>query len=171
MKLRGPPQFYVDFVWAPVVAAFMSLRCDIYQVPLIMLGFLVFTFMEYWVHRVALHEFFYHGNHEYHHKNPRGYVTFPIWYTPLIFFGFYLVFPLPVFAGVVWGFVWFITWHHVLHHYDLRSWPSFVCKYAVWHLAHHHDATCNYGITVPFWDFLFGTYRNVETETRHTPGS
>jgi dihydroceramide fatty acyl 2-hydroxylase len=158
MRFKGPRQFYVDFVLFPVVAG-IAIDFGGWHTASILFGFVLFTFVEYWMHRLALHGLFYHGNHERHHKHPAGYIVFPAWYTPAVFAGFWLVLPLPVFAGFVLGFVWFIYWHHVLHHFDLARWPSFVRRYAVWHLQHHHDETVNFGITAPVWDYLFGTYR------------
>lgn len=159
--MRGPPLFYFDFVVFPILGASLLLvYCRSWQfAELVSLGALIFTLIEYWVHRVALHRFFYHGSHERHHDHPAEYVVFPTWYTPAIFTGFFLVLPLPVFTGLVLGFCWFIYWHHVLHHFDLTTWPRGVQQYALWHLAHHRRDDCNYGITVPIWDFVFGTYQ------------
>jgi len=30
-----------------------------------------------------------------------------------------------------------------------------------WHELHHKFIRCNFGITVPFWDVVFGTYRRA----------
>lgn len=161
--MKGPSWFYFDFVMFPKLAAIIFVGwCRSWDfVAWAGFGVLFFTFAEYWVHRVALHRFFYHGNHERHHDHPAEYVQFPIWYSPLIFVGFWLVMPLPIFAGMVVGYCWFLYWHHILHHFDLTTWPRFVQRYALWHLAHHRRDDCNYGITVPFWDFLFLTYRKI----------
>jgi sterol desaturase/sphingolipid hydroxylase (fatty acid hydroxylase superfamily) len=163
LGLKGPAIFYFDFVAFPLLATvlFAGWCRDFTFIAMALAGFMLFTFMEYWVHRIGLHVFHYHGDHERHHKHPAGYVVFPIWYTPAAFAAFWLAMPLPLFAGVVAGFVWFIVWHHVLHHFDLNAWPSFVRRYAKWHLAHHHDEAINFGISVPLWDFVFGTYRRT----------
>lgn len=163
LGLKGPPIFYFDFVIFPALAAvlFSGWCRDLPFVWLSIAGFVLFTFMEYWVHRIGLHVFMYHGDHERHHKHPAGYVTFPVWYTPAVFVGFWAVMPLGLFAGVVVGFIWFIAWHHVLHHFDLINWPRPVQRYALWHLAHHHDETINFGITTSVWDFIFLTYRKA----------
>lgn len=159
--MKAPWPFYFDFVAFPLLAiGLLAGFCRSWQfVGLTGLGFLLFTFAEYWIHRVALHQFFYHGRHERHHTHPDEYVAFPIWYSPLIFAGLFVLMPLPIFAGFVVGFVWFIYWHHILHHFDLSAWPQTIQRYAIWHLSHHRLDNCNYGITVPIWDFLFGTYR------------
>lgn len=153
--------FWIDFVVYPTLAvALTALYCrSLAWVGLAGLGFVLFTVVEYWMHRVPLHGMFYHGSHDRHHTHPMEYVLFPIYYTPLMFAGFFLLLPTSVFAGFVLGYVWFLVWHHVLHHVDLNSWPRFVRRYAIWHLAHHHDERVNFGITLPVWDWLFGTYR------------
>lgn len=160
--MRGPPLFYVDFIAFPTLAiAILILSPWSWWLGTeVACGVALFTLMEYWVHRIALHQFFYHGRHERHHDHPDEYVIFPFWYTPAIFAGFFLIVPLPVFTGIVIGFCWFIYWHHFLHHFDLTKWPRPIQLYAIWHLAHHREDDCNYGITVPIWDFMFGTYRS-----------
>lgn len=158
--MNGPLFFYFDFVLFPILAIVLILSGEqtSYFWGQVIGGAVLFTFAEYWAHRSFLHGLFYHGQHEHHHLHPADYVVFPIWYTPLIFFLFWFVFPLGIFTGLVIGYCWFLTWHHVLHHFDLTQWPL-VKKYALWHLAHHHNPKCNYGITVPIWDLLFRTYR------------
>ena len=161
--MKGPAPFYFDFVAFPILAvSIFAAFCRSWEfVALAACGVVLFTLTEYWVHRVALHRFFYHGAHERHHDHPNEYVSFPIWYTPALFAGFFVIMPLPVFAGFVIGFIWFLYWHHALHHFDLTFWPRPIQRYAIWHLAHHRLDDCNYGITVPVWDFIFGTYRKA----------
>jgi dihydroceramide fatty acyl 2-hydroxylase len=155
-------QYNFDFVVFPLLAIWLvATEC---RSPswafLALLGILLFTFVEYWVHRIALHEMFYHGQHERHHTHPTEFAVFPIWYTPAIFAGFVVALPSPVFAGFVVGYCWFLVWHDVLHHADLGR-LNLIRRYAVWHLAHHRLDDCNFGITVPIWDWLFGTYRRA----------
>lgn len=155
--MKGPWQFYVDFVIFPIIG--------LLSVPFVTnwwmaaAGVFLFSFMEYWVHRVPLHTFYYHGVHEHHHKHPKDYSVFPFWFTPSVFLGFWIVFPSSVFTGLVVGYLWFLLWHHILHHFNLEKLPRWVQKYALWHLKHHHDDDCNFGITLPVWDYLFRTYR------------
>lgn len=160
LGLRGPWQFYFDFVLFPTIAiTVIAIDCrSLAWVGLAMCGVLLFSFLEYWVHRIALHEFFYHGTHERHHTHPAEYVVFPIWYTPAFFAGFFFVLPLPIFAGTVIGYIWFLVWHHILHHFDLSGF-NLIRRYAVWHLKHHKMDDCNFGITLPIWDFMFGTHK------------
>lgn len=157
--------FWLDFVVYPLITAIVTARdwgeMDPAWAALAVLGFVVFTLLEYWMHRLPLHLWLYHGRHERHHTHPREYVVFPVYFTPSIFVPAYWVLPHPLFAGFALGYVWFLVWHHLLHHVDLNKVPSLVRRYALWHLAHHHDETCNFGITTNVWDFVFGTYRRV----------
>jgi sterol desaturase/sphingolipid hydroxylase (fatty acid hydroxylase superfamily) len=163
LNLGGPWLFYFDFAAFPAIGVgLFAAYCRSWEFAgQALLGVLLFTFLEYWAHRTVLHRFFFHGPHERHHDHPAEYVVFPIWYTPAAFAGFFLILPLPVFAGMVVGFCWFIYWHHVLHHFDLTSWPRPIQRYALWHLAHHRDEAVNFGITVSLWDIVFRTYRKV----------
>ena len=69
--------------------------------------------------------------------------------------------PLAVFAGFVVGYIWFIVWHHVLHHFDLSKF-NLIRQYAIWHLRHHKFDDCNFGITLPVWDYMFGTFARAK---------
>lgn len=158
----APILYWADFIIYPLIAAaVISIDCrSLAWVGLCALGVLLFTFVEYWAHRTVLHQFFFHSQHERHHTHPEEYVVFPFWYTPAFFAGFFIVLPHSVFAGVVIGYCWFLAWHHVLHHWDLSR-LELVRRYAIWHLAHHRQDDCNFGITVPIWDWIFGTYRRA----------
>lgn len=157
--------FWLDFGLYPLVVIALMLReareLGAVWAALALAGFVVFTLVEYWVHRLPLHAWLYHDRHERHHTHPREYVVFPIYYSAAFFALAYALMPVPVFCGFALGYVWFLVWHHLLHHVDLNRVPAFVRRYAIWHLAHHHDETCNFGITVPLWDFVFGTYRRA----------
>ena len=161
MPAGAPLLYLLDFVLFPLLAlALIAWDCrSAGWLAWCAAGVVLFTFVEYWAHRTMLHEWFSHSQHERHHTHPDEYVVFPFWYTPAMFAGFFMVLPLPVFAGFVLGYCWFLTWHHVLHHTDLSRLPAFVTRYAVWHLAHHRRDDCNFGITVPLWDFVFRTSR------------
>lgn len=158
-RLASMWRYYLDAVLFPIVAA-IAIAADCRSVDWLAwcaLGIAGFTFVEYWTHRVLLHVWLFHGHHERHHKEPHEYVALPVWFTPAIFAGFFVLMPYAVFAGFVLGYLWFFFWHHVLHHWDLRH--PWALRYAAWHMLHHRRTTCNYGITHPLWDVLFGTYR------------
>lgn len=160
---RERAAYYLDFVAYPAIsAALAALFCRSWAwVGEALAGFVLFTFVEYWTHRVLLHRFFYHGAHERHHTHPDEFVVFPIWYVPAIFAAFALVLPVAIFAGFCLGYTWFVIFHHMLHHWQLERHPL-IRAYANWHAVHHAGKPFNYGITHPGFDFLFGTYASAE---------
>ena len=153
-------KYYFDFGLFPVVGVVLASLT--WTGPSYLLGILsgtlLFTLIEYWTHRSILHRWFWHGYHERHHTHPAEFVPLPLWYTPLIFTGFGLVFPYSVTVGLMLGYMWFFGLHHLLHHVSHRKHP-WLGAYAKWHMRHHDECPCNYGITHPLWDMVFGTYR------------
>jgi dihydroceramide fatty acyl 2-hydroxylase len=160
-------RYWFDFILFPLIAVALPLYdCrSLAWCGWWLAGLVLFGFVEYWVHRVLLHGLFWHGAHERHHKEPHEYVVFPVWLTPAIFAGFFIVMPLPLFAGLVAGYSWFLSFHHAIHHWNLRKHP-FVRRYAAWHAVHHRGRPYNFGISHPLFDFVFGTYRSIK-DPRH----
>lgn len=154
--------YYLDIVLYPVLAIVLAgLTARTWSwAAWCALGIAAFTLAEYSTHRWVLHWVFWHGTHERHHKHPEEFVIFPIYYVPSLFLALYFIVPLPFFAGVCLGWSWFVAWHHALHHWDLAGHPL-IRRYAAWHDLHHHSIGCNYGITHPLWDVVFGTYRGA----------
>lgn len=153
-------RYWLDYFWLPpVITSLIAIQCRSIEWALWFAGgFVAWTFVEYWVHRTALHVFFWHGTHERHHNSPAEYVETIWWYTPPLFVVLFLVFPGSLFAGFCAGYLWFLTMHHWLHHINLRE-HTWLHRYAIWHNRHHKLSNCNYGITVPVWDWAFGTSR------------
>jgi sterol desaturase/sphingolipid hydroxylase (fatty acid hydroxylase superfamily) len=153
--------YWLDYATYPLLVMWLAMiDCRSFGwVAAAFAGLVLFTFVEYWAHRLVLHQIFYHQGHQRHHTHPAEYVVFPIWYLPSIFAAFFVVLPLSVFTGFIVGYIWFHSWHHVLHHVDLSRWPRAVQRYAIWHFEHHRIDGCNFGITVPVWDFVFRSYR------------
>ncbi len=143
------------------------------------LGLVVWTFVEYCAHRFIFHlrprtpwqERLVYLLHGIHHQQPHcktRLVLPPLVSIPMavLFFGlFHLVFALllsaslwllPVFAGFVSGYIAYDIIHYVTHHTPVqgRAW-----KYLKKHHMLHHFKTPNarYGVSTPFWDYVFGT--------------
>jgi sterol desaturase/sphingolipid hydroxylase (fatty acid hydroxylase superfamily) len=168
MRDKGPWQYYVDFVAFPLaviaVAALEGVSLAWFGVAVI--GFVLFTFAEYWTHRLILHRLFWHATHERHHTHAHEYVVFAVWLLPLFFLVLLAISVDLTGSGALWcgfatGYVWFLTWHHMLHHRELEHRP-WVARYAAWHNQHHMNIRCNYGITNPVWDYVFGTYKPLK---------
>jgi hypothetical protein len=61
------------------------------------------------------------------------------------------------FAGLVTGYIAYDTIHYAVHHFSLHG-PMllFLKKH---HFRHHYqDATKNFGVSSPLWDFVAGTF-------------
>lgn len=159
--------YYLDFCLYPAAAlTIAAVTCrSVSWIGAAAFGFALFTFVEYWTHRILLHRFFYHGTHEHHHRAPEHFVVFPPWYVGGLFVAFFVLMPWAVFAGFCLGYTWFVVWHHALHHWDLAQRPL-VRRYATWHDQHHKFIRCNFGITHPLWDLVFGTYRRAAPPRR-----
>lgn len=165
-EMTAPAAYWVDYFVFPVAivatTVWDSASLSWQGFAVAVLGWLTFTYVEYWMHRSVLHRLMWHGQHERHHRTPEEYVTFPPLAVPLGFAALLAVVVAVTGSAAFWvggalGYLWFIIWHHVLHHVDLANWPRFVRDYATWHLRHHTNLSCNYGITVPWWDLLHGT--------------
>ena len=174
-------RYHADFFQFPALFAFL-VWYDFERVGLewfgaLLLGFVFFTFVEYWVHRSILHGAFYHGTHEDHHLKPEAHVFFPLYYVPGAFLFIFAEFAfagwlvgasewLAMYAGFVLGYVWFTVMHHLLHH-SAHAAGSYLHRFAMWHLVHHSSITWNYGITTNIWDRVFRTYRDPASIPRN----
>ena len=143
-------------------------------VLLVALGYLLWTLTEYWMHRVVFHfepeaglgarlHHLIHGVHHDHPNDPKRLVMPPSASIPLssgFVAIFWLVFGNPVFllvsAGFLGGYLAYDMTHYALHHHVPRT------RAGRWlrelHMRHHfQDADAGYGISAPYWDWVFGT--------------
>jgi sterol desaturase/sphingolipid hydroxylase (fatty acid hydroxylase superfamily) len=139
-------------------------------------GMFVWTFAEY-----ALHHWVFHrlklktlGRQEHlTHHSQSGYFTpnhLKFKMSALGFTVVYLVTRLiidvaqaEVFTlSLALSYAWYERVHRNHHTQAPKGW------YGAWlrkhHFIHHfHDARVNHGVTTPFWDVVFGTYRSHDT--------
>ncbi|MCX7877242.1 MAG: sterol desaturase family protein [Ignavibacteria bacterium] len=134
-------------------------------------GILLWTFVEYVIHRWVFHyepkselgkkvHFLIHG---IHHDYPRDetrlvmplLVSVPLaiffFYSFMLIFGnFYLI----VFSGFVLGYVSYDSIHYATHHLNMKGKiGKFLRSY---HLRHHYeDEHTAYGVSNPLWDYVF----------------
>jgi sterol desaturase/sphingolipid hydroxylase (fatty acid hydroxylase superfamily) len=138
-------------------------------------GVLVWTLLEYVIHRYAFHyepktrwgkalHFIMHGVHHDYPNDATRLVMPPVISVPLAVV-FYTVFILTLgrfapaaLAGFGFGYVCYDTIHYATHH--------FAMKRGVWrwlkqyHLRHHYqDDHAGYGVSTPLWDYVFRTTR------------
>jgi sterol desaturase/sphingolipid hydroxylase (fatty acid hydroxylase superfamily) len=167
--------YFADFVVYPPVATMLivaamrpgSLVSWREAVVACAAGVVVWTLLEYIIHRVVLHEVRYFAMmHEMHHDDPGGFVGTPTWLSlsmicsgallPLWWeTGFDLASSFT--AGLMGGYLWYVTVHHVIHHWRIEP-GTYLYRLKHHHGLHHHaPVACNFGVTNSFWDRLFGT--------------
>ena len=143
-------------------------------VALVAVGWLFWTLMEYWIHRIVFHfepesgpgarlHWIIHGVHHDHPNDPLRLVMPPSVSVPLAA-AFYVLFVLimgtpsgNVFAaGFLLGYLVYDMTHYYLHHFTPKSRFGKVLREL--HMRHHfQDDTRGFGVSAPFWDHVFGT--------------
>jgi dihydroceramide fatty acyl 2-hydroxylase len=143
-------------------------------VALVATGWLFWTLMEYWIHRIVFHfepesgpgarfHWIIHGVHHDHPNDPLRLVMPPSVSVPLAA-AFYALFvlvlgtnPGNVFAaGFLLGYLVYDMTHYYLHHFTPKTRFGKVMREL--HMRHHfQDDTRGFGISAPFWDYIFGT--------------
>lgn len=133
--------------------------------PLLLAGLLVFSFMEYVVHRWIFHgplQTFARG-HAAHHRQPRGYDALPFFVPTLVLAAVIglcaLWMPAPdalvLASGIALGYVAYGICHFAIHHRRFRH--PLLRGWAARHHVHHYHPDRNYGVTSALWDALLGT--------------
>ncbi len=131
----------------------------------ILLGLLLFSYLEY-----AVHRWLFHGSiriivqgHRMHHENPQGYDALPFFLPSLIILGmtglFGLLMPVSyaflLSGATAFGYVTYGLSHFSIHHVRFRQ--PLVRRWAANHLIHHYHPESNFGVTTPLWDRVLGT--------------
>jgi dihydroceramide fatty acyl 2-hydroxylase len=153
-------------------------------VALAVLGYALWTLLEYWLHRIVFHfepedgvgarlHWIIHGVHHDHPNDPMRLVMPPAVSLPLagLFFAiFYVAFGARLGPGVTAGFlagylVYDMT-HYYIHHGHPRSRITRLLRER--HMRHHfQDDTRGFGVSAPYWDNVFGT----APRSRRAPGA
>ncbi|MDQ6750642.1 MAG: sterol desaturase family protein [Actinomycetota bacterium] len=137
-------------------------------------GYLFWTLTEYWMHRLVFHfepeegigarlHWIIHGVHHDHPNDRMRLVMPPSVSVPLalVFYGlFLLVLGAPVAyafgAGFMAGYLLYDMTHFHVHHHKART--RLERKLRELHMRHHfQDHTRGFGVSAPFWDYVFGT--------------
>ncbi len=143
-------------------------------VILFILGIFLWSFVEYLLHRFVFHYkpktkigakllFIFHGIHHSYPRDPKRLVMPPSVSIPLAFlfyFTFKTIIPnnlnLPFFAGFVLGYLIYDMIHFAIHHFGAKS--KLFLKIKSHHMKHHYsDENSRYGVSSPFWDWVFKT--------------
>lgn len=139
-----------------------------------LVGLVVWTLLEYWLHRVAFHYeaksrfgkklvWYAHGVHHDWPNDKLRLVFPPAVSLPLaaLFFSIFTVvfgeqLRFGAFAGLVTGYLAYDMIHYFTHFY---SFDGRIMKFLrAYHMAHHfkHEPL-RYGVSNPLWDYVFGT--------------
>jgi sterol desaturase/sphingolipid hydroxylase (fatty acid hydroxylase superfamily) len=130
-------------------------------------GVVLWTLLEYLLHRFAFHHApFISEIHEQHHDRPTDLIGTPGWMSVALaliavllplwaLLGFFLA--VGISTGVVVGYLWYVLLHYASHHWQPRH-GSYLYRVRMRHGLHHYtDGTGNFGVSVEYWDRLFGT--------------
>lgn len=148
----------------------------------LILGIVFWTFLEYVIHRFLLHKKGATnpatGEHLRHHR--QGNYFAPFWKKLLAALVAFVVFSLIVglavdfmhgilfSGGIVGMFLIYEITHKRLHtNAPLIGYGMIIRKHHFYH--HYGNPKKNHGVTVRFWDRVFGTYAPTRTETVNVP--
>lgn len=153
-----------DLYLAPmliVLASYLAEESIAVQFAELGLGFVLWTFLEYWTHRLLFHRFM-RRSHDLHHERPGGYDAVPPWMTSPIHLALgalaYGTGLLAAFAGMELGYLLYIWTHDKIHHGVSASLTTWLYRRWRHHLIHHQGNEVNFGVAIFWWDRLFGTY-------------
>lgn len=168
--------YYADFwVYPPVIVALsaVGLLGAEWQTAGVWLsaavgGFVFWTFMEYLLHRVALHRMpYFSPMHGLHHAAPLSYVGTPFWVSLCVWAAFVFApawwlggFSLAsgLTSGVLLGYFWYGLVHHLIHHRRNSPTGAYFNGLRTWHMRHHYSPNLgNFGVTTSLWDHVFRT--------------
>jgi 4-hydroxysphinganine ceramide fatty acyl 2-hydroxylase len=171
-----PLVLYVPVIAYMLYLAFWQSRLPILVIAgLFLLGMLVWTLLEYIIHRYVFHyepknrwgkqlHFIVHGVHHDYPNDAKRLVMPPSVSIPLaiafcaLFFVTLGRFAPAVSAGFGFGYVCYDTIHYAIHHFPMKRGVWLWLKQ--YHLRHHfHDDHAGYGVSSPLWDYVFRTTR------------
>jgi dihydroceramide fatty acyl 2-hydroxylase len=165
-------------IYAPAICVLFALGVGragwLNSIGLLAGGYAVWTLTEYWLHRIVFHfepedgigarlHWMIHGVHHDHPNDPMRLVMPPSASIPLaLLFGglFWLVLGdqwwMPFTAGFLAGYLAYDMIHYHVHHHTPRT--AVGRKLRELHMRHHfQDDERGFGVSAPYWDFVFGT--------------
>ena len=175
-------------IFVPAIMLLGSLGSgDLHWVPYLVAlagGYGFWTLCEYWGHRAVFHfepkhglgarlHWMIHGVHHDHPNDPMRLVLPPAFSLPLAT-GFWALFVAVLgtelgsaaCAGFFTGYLLYDMLHFALHHAHPKS------RIGRWlrelHMRHHfEDDERGFGVSVPYWDIVFGTYTRRRNRVGH----
>jgi dihydroceramide fatty acyl 2-hydroxylase len=173
-------------IYAPVVIALFvtAVRRDGWWDTggLWLLGYIMWTLFEYWLHRLVFHfepeagigarlHWMIHGVHHDHPNDPMRLVMPPAASLPLATLVVLAMWEIAgsahapaVAAGFLAGYLIYDEMHYALHHHVPKS--RLGKRLRELHMRHHfQDDERGFGISAPYWDRVFGTYPGRERQS------
>jgi sterol desaturase/sphingolipid hydroxylase (fatty acid hydroxylase superfamily) len=163
-------EFFADFFMVPVFIMIM-MHYNGYSIlgmiAVLIIGMGSWTLYEYLMHRFLFHMHpWFMEQHDDHHKKPKAFIGNKPWMTAvatLIIWGvFFLLFgenfSSAYTSGILLGYLIYSGIHVNLHHGDHRTYHRPLARLFRHHAAHHRGGKTNFGVSVDWWDRIFGTY-------------
>ena len=166
------------FVYVPLILALcvvsLQLIAPVTTIAMVALGYLIWTLIEYFGHRYLFHwefpgefgkriHFLIHGVHHDHPNDPlrlvmpillSGPIMIIAWFVATLLFGATLRYP--TLAGFALGYLAYDMVHYYTHHAKPTTKLGLTLRRL--HLMHHfRDHDKGFGVSAPYWDFVFGT--------------
>jgi len=166
------------FIYVPILAALVALGFiempPSSEIGGILLGYTIWTLIEYFGHRFLFHwefpgklgariHFLIHGVHHIHPSDPLRLVMPCLLSGPIMLIAcgvtrllFGPVFGLAVLTGFIIGYLIYDMTHFYIHHAEPRTnWGKFMKRA---HLLHHfQNPERGFGVSAPWWDYVFQT--------------
>ncbi|HEX3663908.1 MAG TPA: sterol desaturase family protein [Rhizomicrobium sp.] len=137
-------------------------------------GYVLWTLLEYFGHRFLFHyhftstfgrraQFLMHGVHHDHPNDPLRLVMPPLMSLPIMTASWVVLrvtlgplTSMPVLAGLIIGYLVYDMFHYHLHHAQPKTGIGRFLR--IRHMHHHfRDDTVSFGVSAPWWDYVFGT--------------
>src|SRR4051812_35804064 len=169
-----PVVIFVPAIVALLVVGARGEPTTLEVIGLVLGGYVFWTLTEYWLHRLVFHfepeqgigarlHWIIHGVHHDHPNDPLRLVMPPSVSVPLsslFILGFYAVLGSPAFlpfgAGFLIGYLSYDMLHYHVHHHTPTTALGKMLREL--HMRHHfQDHERGYGVSAPFWDYVFGT--------------
>ena len=174
-------------IYLPVIGYMLHVAIIQRAVPigmvagLFVLGIIIWTLVEYTMHRCAFHyqpksawgkrlHFVVHGVHHDYPNDASRLVLPPSVSIPLafIFYGLFLAIfghlAPPPFAGLLFGYLCYDMIHYATHYFSMKRGVWLWLKQ--YHMRHHYkDDHIGYGVSSPLWDYVFRTRTTEDAVT------
>jgi len=175
---EGRINYWSSFATDSFVAAFFLAWPVVWRPvswPVVLLlaaaGWVLWGLSEYVFHRWAYHakRGIFGSGHRMHHDEEKAYVAMPwfvsgfvvfaVWYGVVYYPGDHALSAL--FGGWMAGFVFYSWVHHAHHHWSLQN--GWMRRLRAHHRVHHRFPDRNFGVTLRFWDEVFGTRQSLSS--------